>query len=86
MHEKAIDLLRIFNLEGLADQPRRPTCRTASSASWRSPAPWPPNMKLLLLDEPAAGMNPTETAELLHVHQYDPRYVPMWPSCSSSTI
>lgn len=23
------------------------------------------NMKLLLLDEPAAGMNPTETAELL---------------------
>lgn len=41
MHEKAIDLLRIFNLEDWPP-PRRPTCRTASSASSRSHAPWPP--------------------------------------------
>ncbi len=32
---------------------------------WRLSAPWPPTLKLLLLDEPAAGMNPSETAELL---------------------
>ena len=28
------------------------------------------NMKLLLLDEPAAGMNPTETEELLEIIDY----------------
>ena len=27
-------------------------------------------MKLLLLDEPAAGMNPTETEELLEIIDY----------------
>ena len=40
----------------------RGTCPTASSAGWRSPAPWRPSRKLLLLDEPAAGMNPSEVA------------------------
>ncbi len=44
---------------------RRPAaCPTAHSAAWRSCARWPPSPKLLLLDEPAAGMNPSETAEL----------------------
>ena len=35
-------------------------CRTAHSAASKSRAP-----KLLLLDEPAAGMNPQETKELM---------------------
>jgi ABC-type branched-subunit amino acid transport system ATPase component len=36
----------------------------ATSAGWKSPARWPPSRKLLALDEPAAGMNATETAGL----------------------
>ena len=41
MHAKAIDLLKIFGLEG-RPKPKRRTCRTAPSASWKSPAPSPP--------------------------------------------
>ena len=41
------------------------TCRTATSASSNSRARWPPNRKLLLLDEPVAGMNTGEKAELM---------------------
>ena len=36
-------------------------CPTAHSAGWRSCAPWPPSPRFILLDEPAAGMNPSET-------------------------
>jgi branched-chain amino acid transport system ATP-binding protein len=39
------------------------TCPMATSGGWRSLARWPANRKLLLLDEPTAGMNPRETAE-----------------------
>ncbi|MCK7517896.1 MAG: hypothetical protein MZV64_09395 [Ignavibacteriales bacterium] len=39
------------------------------SAAWRSPAPWPLDPKLLLLDEPAAGMNPDETEQLMQPHR-----------------
>ncbi len=41
-----------------------PTCPTATSAASRSRAPCAPQPKLLCLDEPAAGLNPRETAEL----------------------
>ena len=62
--EKAIELLKIFKLDGKKDY-------LASSLPYgeqrkleiaRALAT---DMKVLLLDEPAAGMNPTETAELL---------------------
>lgn len=62
--EKAMDLLKIFGLETKADyiadnlpygQQRKLEIARALATG----------MKLLLLDEPAAGMNPTETAELL---------------------
>ena len=43
---------------------RRATCPTATSAGSRSRAPCAPQPKLLCLDEPAAGLNPRETAEL----------------------
>ena len=43
------------------------TCRTASSAGWRSPGRWRPSPKLLCLDEPAAGFNPAEKLELLEL-------------------
>ncbi|MGN0416313.1 MAG: ABC transporter ATP-binding protein [Agathobacter sp.] len=64
MDERARELLKIFHLEDKADY-------LASSLPYgeqrkleiaRALAT---NMKILLLDEPAAGMNPTETAELV---------------------
>lgn len=64
MEEKAIEFLKIFNLDLYKDeiaknlpygQQRRLEIARALAA----------NPKLLLLDEPAAGMNPQETQELM---------------------
>lgn len=62
--KKAMDLLSIFKLEGKANQlaANLPYGQQRKLEIARALAT---NMKLLLLDEPAAGMNPTETAELL---------------------
>ncbi len=82
MHEKAIDLLRIFNLEGLAttQAANLPYGKQRKLEIARALAT---NTKLLLLDEPAAGMNPNETEDLMH-HPHRPRPFRRMPSCSSN--
>lgn len=62
--ERAYDLLSIFGLQSKADQlaSNLPYGQQRKLEIARALAT---NMTLLLLDEPAAGMNPTETAELL---------------------
>lgn len=62
--EYATELLSLFHLDDVKDEP-------ASSLSYGQQRKLEiaralgTNMKVLLLDEPAAGMNPTETAELM---------------------
>lgn len=62
--DRAMDLLKIFRLEEKAHwkASNLPYGQQRKLEIARALAT---NMKVLLLDEPAAGMNPTETAELL---------------------
>lgn len=64
LKEKAIELLKIFNLDSKADviASNLPYGEQRKLEIARALAT---DMKVLLLDEPAAGMNPTETADLL---------------------
>ena len=64
MEQKALDLLDIFHLKEYAEQPASslPYGQQRKLEIARALAT---DMKVLLLDEPAAGMNPTETAELV---------------------
>lgn len=64
MTQKALELLAIFHLEDKAEllAANLPYGQQRKLEIARALAT---NMKVLLLDEPAAGMNPTETAELL---------------------
>ena len=69
MNEKAMELLRIFDLDKEANLPAAslPYGKQRKLEIARALAT---NPKLLLLDEPAAGMNPNETAELMETVRF----------------
>lgn len=69
MNEKAMELLRIFDLDKEASLPASslPYGKQRKLEIARALAT---NPKLLLLDEPAAGMNPNETAELMETVRF----------------
>ncbi|BFJ83946.1 ABC transporter ATP-binding protein [Ruthenibacterium sp. TH_2024_36131] len=69
MRGKAMSLLKIFNLEDEANQlaSSLPYGKQRKLEIARALAT---NPKLLLLDEPAAGMNPNETAELMETIKF----------------
>ncbi|MBP3474761.1 MAG: ABC transporter ATP-binding protein [Lachnospiraceae bacterium] len=69
MNERAMELLKVFGLEEYADYKAEnlPYGQQRKLEIARAMATAP---KLLLLDEPAAGMNPNETKELMDTIQF----------------
>lgn len=69
MNERAMELLKVFDLDGEWDYKASnlPYGKQRKLEIARALATEP---KLLLLDEPAAGMNPNETMELMNTIRF----------------
>ena len=63
-HERALELLSLFNMADLADVPAG-SLPYGAQRRLEIVRALATNPSLLLLDEPAAGINPSETAELM---------------------
>ena len=63
-HEEALELLNIFDMASMADM-RAGSLPYGAQRRLEIVRALAPHPKLLLLDEPAAGMNPHETEELM---------------------
>ena len=72
--KRRMELLRVFDLDGVADYKAAnlPYGKQRKLEIARALAT---NPKLLLLDEPAAGMNPNETEELMETIRNRPQEV-----------
>ena len=69
MDEKAMEILKVLILT-VKQMCWQRTFHMVSRESWRLPVSMATEPKLLLLDEPAAGMNPNETGELMETIQF----------------
>ncbi len=59
--DSAAEILDLSGARRTSGTSWRATCRTAICVRWASRSPWRREPKVLLLDEPFAGMNPEET-------------------------
>ena len=69
MDQRALDILAVFGLEGQA-QVMASNLPYGQQRKLEIARALATNPKLLLLDEPAAGMNPNETAELMNTIRF----------------
>lgn len=68
LHEQARDLLRLLELDGVRDAPAE-TLSYSQQRRLEIACALALSPRLLLLDEPAAGMNPSETDDLMRLIQ-----------------